>query len=275
MKPIETLPLFEDLNQELIYFLADLNPAEWQQQSLIEGLRVKDITSQLIYTSLRRISIQRDHFLGDEMKEGLSNALKAKDNLMAETIWGQALRQISPRLLVEMLKKYEQEVYELLSRLRLDELSEFSHGDGNPLPNWLEISQIYAHKWLKQTLLRQATGRLLLMSERFLVPWYETVLLSLPEYLNKMAASYPDQTLDVDITGEIRLRNRLQKFGPQWRFVESGSDAATTGIKIPASVGWLLFSGVDSDFQKHKAVIENHGDEALMQLVLQMRPSFL
>lgn len=277
MKSIDTLQLFEDLNQELIYFLADLTPDDWQQPTLLEGRSVKDVTSQIVFGSLRRISFQRDHFIADAGVSSQSVSVQPINIKRSSEEWMMALRQISPRLLVEMLKKYEQELFELLARLRSDEISTFNNDASTQtqLPNWLDVAQVYAHKWLRQSLLRKAAGVNLLMSERFLHPWYETVLLSLPDHLTKVAASYPDQTLEIEISGEIRLRNRLQKSGSKWRFVESGNEAATTGIKIPASVGWLLFSGFDSEFQNHKTIIENHGDEALVQHVLHLRPAYL
>lgn len=277
MKSIETLPIFEDLNQELIYFLADLSPDEWQQPTLVDGYTVKDVTSQIVFASLRRISFQRDHFFSNEGLSNPSTSVQPNNIRSNITEWTVAMRQISPRLLVEMLKKYEQELFELLARLRFDEVSIYPI-DVEPqsiMPNWLDVAQIYARKWLLQMFLRRATGKSLLTSERFLLPWYETVLWALPEHLNKVAGAFPDQTLDVEITGEIRLRNRLQKTGSQWSVVQSTNDAAATTIKMPASIGWLVFSGVEAEADNRKIVLESHGDEALIELVLLMRPAFL
>jgi hypothetical protein len=98
MKPIETLHLFQDLNQELIYFLADLKPEEWFLPSPIDGRTIKDLASHLIDGSLRRISMQRDHFFEQDINlpqnhSELVELIQKKNNE-----WIIATRRLSSRI---------------------------------------------------------------------------------------------------------------------------------------------------------------------------------
>lgn len=121
MKPIETLSLFPDLNQELIYFLADLKAHEWLLPTALPGRNVKDLAAHLVDGSMRRIAAQRDHFK-IETDRDLSNYNQLVEHVQElNREWMLAMRRLSPRLLVEMIKKYDKDVVEIFqtSSLRM------------------------------------------------------------------------------------------------------------------------------------------------------------
>lgn len=270
MKPIETLHLFQDLNQELIYFLADLKPEEWLLPSPIDGRTIKDLASHLIDGSLRRISMQRDHYFEADTK------IPQNHNELVELIqnknneWILATRRLSSRILVEMLKKYEQEVYELYCRLKPEDEALFSvsWAGQKKSPNWFDIARDYSEKWHHQMQMRMASGRNLLISERFLTPLYETLLLGLPEQLNRNALAITEHILEVEIFGEIRLRKRLINNGSHWDFFENFEEEANTIVKVPASIGWILFTNTDRNKEKYIGQIQFTGNELLAKSVL-------
>jgi hypothetical protein len=272
MKPIETLHLFQDLNQELIYFLADLKPDEWLLPSPIDGRSIKDLASHLVDGCLRRISMQRDHFFEAEAIVPQNHHELVEFIQQKNFEWIVATRRLSSRVLVEMLKKYEQEVYELYCRLKPedDALFSVSWAGQEKSPNWFDVARDYTEKWHHQMQMRLASGRNLLMSERFLTPLYETLLLGLPEQLNRSAFSITEQLLEVEITGEIRLRKRLINYGSHWEFHENLTDEAHTSVKIPASIGWILFTNTDRDKGKYLDQIQFTGNEALAKNVVHL-----
>ncbi|PKP53486.1 MAG: hypothetical protein CVT92_04110 [Bacteroidetes bacterium HGW-Bacteroidetes-1] len=272
MKPIETLSLFEDLNQELIYFLADLQPNEWLLPSPINGRTVKDLASHLVDGSLRRISMQRDHFF-----EQSENDLSYLPDLInhVQTLnqqWIIATRRLSPRILVEILKKYEQEVFELYSRLKSDDEALFpvawAYQDRSL--NWFDIARDYTEKWHHQMQMRMAVNQPLLMSERFLTPVYETFLLALPAHLDRKASDYRDHLLEVEITGEIRMRFSFINKSSQWSSIENNNVNFDTRITIPASVGWILFTNTDLEKEKYIHQITITGNQELAMAVLSL-----
>jgi hypothetical protein len=270
MKAIETLQQFEELNQELVYFLAELNLNEWLLQSHITGHTVKDMASHLLRGSLQRISMQRDHFFdvdGSRLQTHPDLLHQAK---LQNEAWILATSCLSPRLLLELIKKYEQEVFELYRRLKSDEASPFplAWAGREHSPNWMDIAGVYARKWTLQMQMRMATGRTLLMSERFLTPYYETVLLGLPFKLDSSELPTTEHLLEIEITGELRLRKRLQQKDSLWNFTDINNKLPDTVIKIPASIGWLLFTNTDRNRENVLDNIIYHGDNTVITCVL-------
>lgn len=273
MKPIETLSLFEELNQELVYFLADLSKEEWLLPTALPDRTVKDIAAHLADGSLRRISMQRDHFFVEHKLDlnQLDTLVEYIQQLNRE--WIVAMRRVSPRLLVEMIKKYDKEVFELFSSLKPDDnaMLPVAWAFQQSSPNWFDIAREYTERWHHQMQMRLATGRPLLMSERFLKPVYETFLLALPAHLNNCYSPTDDQLLVVELFGEIQLRNRLQFKNGRWDFCETDSNMAKTIVRIPASIGWMLFTNTDRNIDNHLDVIKIEGDRELAKCVLSMK----
>lgn len=273
MKPIETFSLFEELNQELVYFLADLSKEEWLLPTALPDRTVKDIAAHLADGSLRRISMQRDHFFVEHKLNlnQLDTLVEYIQQLNRE--WIVAMRRVSPRLLVEMIKKYDKEVFELFSSLKPDDnaMLPVAWAFQQSSPNWFDIAREYTERWHHQMQMRLATGRPLLMSERFLKPVYETFLLALPAHLNNCYSPTDDQLLVVELFGEIQLRNRLQFKNGRWDFCETDSNMAKTIVRIPASIGWMLFTNTDRNIDNHLDVIKIEGDRELAKCVLSMK----
>jgi hypothetical protein len=174
--------------------------------------------------------------------------------------------------LVEMLKKYEQEVYELYCRLKPedDALFSVSWAGQKKSPNWFDIARDYSEKWHHQMQMRMASGRNLLLSERFLTPLYETLLLGLPQQLNQSATEITEHMLEVEIFGEIRLRKRLINYGSHWEFSENFNGEINSSIKIPASIGWILFTNTDRNKEKYFDQVQFTGNEMLAKSVLRL-----
>lgn len=272
MKPIETLHLFEDLNQELIYFLAELSHEEWLLPSPVAGRTIKDIASHLIDGSLRRISMQRDHF------QDLTDPAPAHHHELIHWVqeknaqWIGSFRRLSSRIIVEMLKKYEQEVFELYSRLKPEDPALFpvSWAGHAVSPNWLDIARDYTEKWHHQMQMRMAAQKPLLMSERYLTPLYQTLLLGLPFHLDQQGFELRDHLLQIEITGKIRLRNRLIDSGQGWAFTDDTLQSPATIIRIPASIGWKYFTNTFKDKHNFVKDVEIQGNEQLATTVLKL-----
>lgn len=272
MKPIETLHLFEDLNQELIYFLADLTPAEWLTASPVSGRTVKDLASHIIDGSMRRISMQRDHHFDSEgtNPKNLDELIQHIQAINQQ--WIVATRRLSPRILIDMLKKYEQEVYQLYCMLKMEDDAIFSvawaHQDVSP--NWFDVARDYTEKWHHQMQMRMAVGKPLLMSERFVLPVYETFLSALPAHLNNSAFAINNHLLQLEITGEIRLVIQLIANEGKWQTLEILRPDPETIIKIPASLGWMLFTNTDREKEKYINRIEVSGLAELASAVIKL-----
>ena len=274
MKPIETLSLFPDLNQELIYFLADLKAHEWLLPTALPGRNVKDLAAHLVDGSMRRIAAQRDHFK-IETDRDLSNYDQLVEHVQElNREWMLAMRRLSPRLLVEMIKKYDKDVVEIFSDLKPEDEAMWPVAWAFVpfTPNWFDIAREYTERWHHQMQMRMATSRPLLLSERFLRPVYETFLIALPGHLNRCC--FPDDKehlLELEITGELNLRKRVRYNNQQWESFDNLLIPAQTHVKIPAQLGWILFTNTDRYLDKYLQDIYLSGNSAIAHALLTLK----
>jgi hypothetical protein len=112
MVPIETLHLFPLLTKELVLLLKDLSAPEWLKPSPIAGRTVKDLVSHLVDGSLRRLSMQRDHFYNQEQNTAIhtySDLVNFIQSLNKE--WIVASQRLSPAILIDLLEYSEVALY--------------------------------------------------------------------------------------------------------------------------------------------------------------------
>ena len=60
LTPVETLPLFPELNAALVELLSSLSAEDWRRPTVHVARYVKDLASHLLDTALRRLAMQRD-----------------------------------------------------------------------------------------------------------------------------------------------------------------------------------------------------------------------
>jgi len=271
MKAIETLHLFEDLNQELIYFLAELKQHEWQLHSPMSGQNVKDMASLLLFGTLQKISILRDQYYNPDFSAQILQSEYEAQTRSREIAWLVASANLSPRLLLELIKKYEHELFELYNRLKQDETSAspLSSAETEPMPNWKNIAFDYAQKWQLQMQMRMASQKQLLLSERFLTPLYETLMLKLLSKLDKCKLVADEYLLDIEITGEVRMCKRLQQIDLKWSFADITAQKPDSQLRIQASVAWKLFLNEPQGSKLQPDEIEFQGNKTLIMCLLE------
>src|SRR3954449_4656208 len=116
-KPILTIDLFPILEGELIELLSCLRHDEWSRPTLAKRWTVKDVAAHLLDGNLKRLSIQRDGFLGlAAPPRGGYEAFVAFIN-QNNAEWVQAAHRLSPRVLIDLLEGTSKQVYELYRRL--------------------------------------------------------------------------------------------------------------------------------------------------------------
>lgn len=271
MKAIETLHLFEDLNQELIYFLAELKQHEWQLLSPMSGQNVKDMASLLLFGTLQKISILRDQYYNPDFSAQILQSEYEAQTRSREIAWLVASANLSPRLLLELIKKYEHELFELYNRLKQDETaaSYLSSAETESMPNWKNIAFDYAQKWQLQMQMRMASQKQLLLSERFLTPLYETLMLKLLSKLDKCKLVADEYLLDIEITGEVRMCKRLQQIDLKWSFADITAQKPDSQLRIQASVAWKLFLNEPQGSKLQPDEIEFQGNKTLIMCLLE------
>lgn len=268
---IETLSLFPDLNQELIYFLADLKAEEWRLKTSVADRTVKDLAAHILDGSMRRLSIQRDHYLNSEFQSHFaSNEELVEAIQQLNRSWMLAFQRISPRLLIELLKKYEQEVYELFTRLKNEDEAVFavSWAGEQVSANWFDIARDYTEKWHHQQQMRLTTNRPMLLSERFIEPVYDTFMMGMPFHLQQSAQlnSAEGDHLLVEITGEARLKYSFVYRQQTWQRSEMPpSKPPTAHVVIPAALGWQFYTNTFRNKSDYFHLIKMNGNQPLCE----------
>lgn len=270
----ETLPLFPDLNQELIYFLADLKAEEWLLKTSVGDRTVKDLAAHILDGSMRRLSIQRDHYQNSEVQNHFeSNEALVEAVQQLNRSWMQAFQRISPRLLIELLKKYEQEVYELFTRLKSEDDAVFavSWAGEQVSANWFDIARDYTEKWHHQQQMRLATERPLLLSERFIEPVYDTFMMGMPFHLQQVAqvGGAEGDHLLVEFTGEARLKYSFVFRQQSWQRSEvPPTKTPTAHVLIPAALGWQFFTNTFRNKSDYFHLVKMNGNQQLCEAAM-------
>ena len=118
-EPAIVIDLFPEERERLLELLESLAPDEWARPTACPGWSVKDIALHLLGDDMSILSRSRDGFgyVSPTISDGdtwgdLVQWLNGWNDQ-----WVQAMRRISPRLLIEMLRVTGEEVYEYLNSL--------------------------------------------------------------------------------------------------------------------------------------------------------------
>ena len=100
--PIETLPLFAELDRLLLELLRSLTPADWQRPTLARQWTVQDVAAHLLDGNLRTLSMLRDGHFDEAPQDPSYPGLVAYLNRL-NADWVRAARRLSPVVLVALL----------------------------------------------------------------------------------------------------------------------------------------------------------------------------
>lgn len=263
---IPVLDAFERVNEALVELLENLSPSDWDRPTVHPRRDVKDLTAHLLHGSLRRVTGLRDRY----RRPG--PALDSNEDLIAfiqqdnrEFMTG--MRRISPRILIELIKRYDPEVLEIFRALD-------PHAAGLPVswagdsssPHWFDIAREYTEKWHHQQQVRDATGQPLLYDPPLLVPVLETFARGLPFAYREFPGGVGDR-ISIRTTGAASCSWTLLRRSDRWGLSRGESSEASTRISLPADTAWRVWtkSLTPAEAREH-AVVE--GDTAALAPLL-------
>ncbi len=262
MKQIETLHLFPKLTEALITLLKGLDVDDWKKPSPIKGRTIKDLVSHLIDGSLRRLSLQRDHFSDMTANKEIHSYSDLVDFIQTlNSEWMKATKRLSPELLMDLLAYSEGKLYDFLNTLDPDGEALFSvawAGESRSL-NWFDIAREYTEKWHHQMQIRLALDKPILLEKEYAEPLYDTFMLGLP-YLYRDMEDYPENaTIKISITDVIQKSWYVTKRAEGWE-LSSKKDEIVSEIDIPGKEAWIIFTNTDRDKAKYRSGISVKGD---------------
>ncbi len=267
--PINTIHLFEPLDNKLHELLSSLEPADWNKPTVAKQWTVKDVAAHLLDGNIRTLSISRDKFFGEPPGniDSYEDLVDFLNRLNAD--WVRATKRMSPAVLVELLQVTGKEYTKHLAMLDPFAKAVFSvawAGENESL-NWFHLAREYTEKWHHQQQIREAVNKPGIMTEELYHPFLQTFMMALPHTYRNTHAS-EGTVIKITITGEGGGDWLLQK-KEQWEFIPVSSTNVQAQVIIDGSIAWKLFS---KSWRKQDALpyITIEGDKQLGEVVLEM-----
>ncbi len=178
---VAVLHLLPAERRALLSLLTTLTPAGWALPTACPGWSVKDVAVHLLGDDVGRLSVWRDRhpFLPIGARPTWEELVTALNRSNQQ--WVEAVRRISPRLLVELLAFSGASTQAYFRSLDLGAAGPaVSWAGPGPAPVWLDVAREYTERWLHQQHVRDAVGRPGLKERRFLTPVLATFVRALP-----------------------------------------------------------------------------------------------
>lgn len=250
---IETLELFPILDGKLIELLENLSPDEWNAPTIAGKWTVKDVAAHLLDGCfLRRLSIHRDGYFGDKPEQINSN-----DDLVSylndlNAFWVTAYKRVSPRVIIEQIRRSSQEVDEFFKTLEPRGAAIFPvvWAGENQSENWFDIARDYTERWHHQQQIRFAVKRFGIETRQLYSPVLETFMRALPHAYRRVSAKN-DTLIQIVVTGDAGGDWFLTKDTDKWILNKSLAKDADAGAIIPPEIAWRLFTkGIDKEIAR-------------------------
>ncbi len=262
LSPIETRHLFREINAGLLDLCATLSSEDWAKPTVHSDRNVKDLVAHLLDGSLRRLAIQRDgHFLQAPEMRSFEDMVAFVQQLNRE--WIIAAKRLSPRVIVDLMMRADEEVAALFSSLEPQSPSPFGVAWAGEewSESWFDMAREYTEKWHHQQQIRDAVGRAGFKERRFLHPVLDTFLRGAPHSYRETQAE-DGTTIEITISGDAGGKWHLVCDGDRWTLVTDCLTKPTTYIELDADSAWRLWTkGLDGATAQTKAIVR--GDESL------------
>lgn len=241
--PIETRPLFAELDRLLLELLHRLTPEDWQRPTPARQWTVKDIAAHLLDGNLRTLSMLRDGYFGEAPTEFSYAGMVAYLNRL-NADWVRAVRRLSPAVLMELLAQSGAEYTAYLNTLDPWATAAFAvaWAGETESPNWFHIARDYTEKWHHQQQIREAVGQTAaLMTPELFRPLIETFVRGLPHAYRAIEAPAGTR-VQVAVGSEAGGTWQLARTAEGWQLAEDLRTAPTAAITVAPDIAWKLFT---------------------------------
>ena len=268
--PIQTIHLFEPLDQHLIELLKSIGDDDWNKPTIAKLWTVKDIATHLLDGNFRAISIYRDNYMGEAPGKIESNQALVDFLNQLNADWVQATKRLSPKVIIDLLEITGKEYLTELKKLKPYDNAIYSvawAGEGKS-ENWFHIAREYTEKFHHQMQIRDAVGEPGLMTKEFFNPFIDTFLQGLP-YTYRNIIPSENTVLKIVISTEAGGNWFLQYNEGAWKLNKENCVKVNSTVIIPPDIAWKLFSrGIELEEAKKEITI--YGDKNLAETSLTM-----
>ncbi len=265
LEPVIVSHLFPELLNELIDLMRGLTKDEWNCPTICGPWSVKDVCAHLLGVEIGNLSWRRDgfsSFLDLESYEQLVQLINDHNDR-----WVKSARNISPRLLIDMLKFNGEQGVEFFQSIDPFEMGVPIDWIGpDPAPVWVDLAREYTERWHHQQHIRDAVDKPGLKDTRFLGPILDTFILGVPRTFRSNIAE-EDTAIQIRTKGVVSRNWILAYKEDAWRLYEGALDNPQASVSIPDDVAWRIFTnGIPLDDARKQ--VQLFGDQYLAEKVL-------
>lgn len=241
--PIKTVHLFPILNQKLIELLRSLSADDWNKLTVARLWTVKDIAAHLLDTNVRAISSSYN-FAGPLP----SNPINSYADLVRflnelNATWVQAMKRVSPQLLIEFLELTGKQHAEAMASLDPFAQAQFSvawAGEEHSL-NWFHVAREYTEKFHHQQQIREAVGQQGIMTAELFYPCIDTFMCGLPHAYRDIKAA-TDSLIQINVTGEAGGKWFLNYNNARWELNKTSTSLPDAIVNLSPDIAWKVFT---------------------------------
>lgn len=262
-QPILTAHLFPGLEAKLLELLKSLAPADWDRQTIASAWKVRHVAAHLLDTSLRKVSLVRDGYLGIAPRSPSAadvSAFVQQANADGVRVYG----SLSPPILIGLIQGASRQLCELTQSLdpHARALFAVSWAGETESFNWLDTARELTERWHHQQQIRLAVGKEGIMTPEWYHPVLETFVRALPFSYRTVQAREGARvriTVRGDCGGEWDLIKRQE-----WLLAPGVQGDATAQLEVPQEIAWRMFTkGIPPEEAKAQSVIT--GEAALAE----------
>jgi uncharacterized protein (TIGR03083 family) len=245
-QPILCAPLLRGVDSRLIELLRDLQPEEWDIQTVAPAWKVRDVAAHLLDTPLRKLSLVRDSCFVEKFAIRSPQDLVDLVNRMNRE--GVAIyRRLSPAVLIDLMELacgQSADFHESLDPFAPAVFNVSWAGESASF-NWFDTARELTERWHHQQQIREATNRPGIMTPDLYQPVLDCFIRGLPHSLKSFDAP-GGETVELEITGDCGGVWLLEKQDAGWCFASAMRRQPAARVKIPQQIAWRVFTkGID------------------------------
>jgi uncharacterized protein (TIGR03083 family) len=236
--PVDTRPMFAAERQDLLGLLERLPAQAWAAETPAQGWSVKDVALHLLEGDLGRLSRDRDGDATGLLALDVDSAAFARALAAKNQRWIDAARQLSPRVVRDLLGHSTREICEWTVGADLRARARVGWAGRGPVPAWLDLARELTETWVHHQQVRVATGHEI-DSER-LPTVLRTFVWALPHQYRAPAPSGTTVQVDLASGGVWHL---VATDDVRWVLETGAATGATATATFTADAAWRSFTG--------------------------------
>lgn len=269
---IQTNQLFRGLARRLITLLRGLSFDSWTRPTCYPNWTVHDIAVHLLQTSMSRLSSQRDGFAREGRAPNSDGFESLCESIDADnTLWTDTLSPVSPRIVVNLLEKYELQLARFLRHIPSKSLSSIgvAWAGEHRSPTWFDTAREFTERWHHQQQIRDAVGAPDITGPKYLRPVISTLVRAVPYWYADLAAP-EGSSVDIHVEGESGGRWQLRRLSQRWRISQnSGETKPAASVTMSQDTAWRFLTRTIPARQAER-LMTFWGDETLSRHFLQV-----